>query len=161
MKKTVKIILLPEANQVKLLIDTIDMYSNFCNRISKILHRIYTTQPINECNLQLVARSKKLHGEVHREFPYINFRLVPIAFRKVIKYYKYMDTPKKAYVFSGILDCSSYLISIKYFPQNHDDTGILTVYTLSGPQMIFFRFNDVEGEELYKRFKKENSVKYF
>ena len=153
MKKIVKIILLPEPSQVKLLIDTIDMYSNFCNRISEILHRIYTTQPINEHNLQLVARSKELHGKVHREFPDINYHLVPIAFRKITKYYKYRNTPKKAYVFSRILECNSYLISIKCYPQLPNNTGTLTIETLAGTQMINFRFNDVEEEELYKRFK--------
>ena len=153
MEKTVKMILLPEASQVKMLIDTIDMYSNFCNRISKILHRIYTTQPINENNLQLVAKSKDLHGKVHREFPDINFHLVPIAFRKITKYYKYRNTPKKAYVFSRILDCNSYLISIKCYPQQPNNTGTLTIVTLAGTQMINFRFNDVEGEDLYKSFK--------
>jgi hypothetical protein len=160
MKKIVKIMLLPEAGQVQVLIDTIDMYNGLCNRISEILYRLYTAQPINKYRLEIVEKNNDIHHAVHLEFPYINAKLIPLAFRKVTRYYKYRDTPKNAYVFSGILDCNSYLISIKSNFKQPNNIGVLTINTLAGLQEIKFTFNDAKREELAKGFSRMGYGEY-
>ena len=160
MKHNVNITLLPEVNQVQLLIDTIDMYSNFCNYISGILHNLYSAKPMNKHYIKLVETSRDLHNAAHREFPAINHHLIPLAFRKVTKAYKYKDTPKDAYVFNGILDCSSYLISIKPVIQQPDNIGMLTISTLSGPQEMRFTFDGAKREELSNVFNRMTYREY-
>ncbi len=160
MKHNVKITLLPEVNQVQLLIDTIDMYSNFCNYISGILHKLYTAQPINKHYIKLVEISRDLQNAAHREFPAINHHLIPLAFRKVTKYYKHRPTAKEAYVFSGVLDCSSPVVSIKSNFTQPNNIGMLTIQTLVGPQEINFTFNEEKRDEVSEVFRMFRNLEF-
>ena len=153
MKKTVKVILQPEPEQIKILIDTIDMYSDLCNFISNRLFKVYTTEPINKHYLNLLERSDDLHKIVHGKFPNIDFHMIQLAFNKVTKYYKYRDTPSDAYVFGGELDYNSYLLIIEPDFTQPNNIGRLTIKTFSGPQKMNFLFNGAKREKLSEVFR--------
>ena len=137
-----------------MLIDTIDRYCELCNYISKIVHKLYLAKPINNDHVKLVGKNRELHDRVHRKYPDINANLIPLAFRKVTRAYKYKKTPEDAYSFSGILDCSRWMVSIKFVMQSPNNIGMLTIFTSAVPQRMHFTFDNAKREEFSNVFNK-------
>ena len=157
MKHNVKITLAPEDYQVKMLTDTIDMYSELCDYISRIVYKRDCVSPANLFYWKVDNKGQYFYYTVCDEFPDINTNLIQIAFRKVAKAYRKKDRPSDAYKFRGVLDCSSYLVSIKFVLPKPHDIGMLTISTLAGRQRMHFIFDNTQRKELEIAF---NSKKY-
>ena len=161
MKRNAKIILLPDASQSQLLINTIDRYCELCNYISKILHRLYSDIHINKDTLNQVEKSREFHDKVRINFfPDISTSMIELAFFKVTRAYKYKDTPLYAYSFSGIYDCNSYLVSIKSVMPAPNNMGVIIISTLTGTQMMNFTFDEEKRHELEYVFDKSKLPDY-
>ena len=156
MKNKIKVILAPADWQVQLVLDTLEMYSDMCNYISRVVHKRDCRKP-KSLYYWVVDHHQNFYKTVRHEFPDINTNLIPLAFRKIAKAYK-KKRPDEPLKFQDTLDCSNYTISIKFVLPSPNNIGMLTISTLAGRLAMHFIFDDAQRKELnvafnHKRFR--------
>ena len=147
MSETITVTIEPDFNQVQFLLDTIGMYTDLCNYLSLVVHKHDHLRPANLYYWDVDDNHQNLYHQVRSVFPNINANFITLAFRKVAKAYK-NNSPKEAYKFNDTLDCSKYIISMKFILPSPNNIGMLTISTLAGRQQMHFIFDDTQRSEL-------------
>ena len=156
----VKVVLAPDESQVKILLDTFDRYSELCNYISLETYDDFLKKPQDRHYRQLCKPNYvSPYEDVRNKFPDIDVEFIPLAFGRVQKAYK-AKRPDEAYRFSGILDCSNLIVSIKFALPRPDNIGMLTIMTLSGYQDIYFLFDKTQRRYLSVAFNRSRFRAY-
>lgn len=155
----IKVILVPYDHQDQKILDTIDMYSEMCNYISRMVYDREYKNPKNLYYWEVDHYHRNLYDLIRDEFPDMNTCLIPLAFRKVAKAYK-KNWPGEAHKFSGVLDCSNGTVTIKFVMPSPNNIGFLTLSTLGGRQPMHFVFNDDQRKELSVAFNRKRFREY-
>lgn len=156
MSSKIKVVLVPEVNQVQLLFDTMNRYCELCNYISQIVFDRDCSRPINLYYWQVDHNYKNLYHQVRHNFPDVNSNMVTMALRRVPKAYM-KNRPSEPLRFSGAVDYSSYMISMTYLSPKPANFGLITISTPAGRQKMQIVFDDSQREKLQIAF---NSKKY-
>ena len=93
------------------------------------------------------------------KFPDINSNLIPIAFRKVGKAYM-KNIPCNPHKFSGSMDYSKYLLSIKFVLPEPQNIGMLSISTSGGREQMHFTFDETCRKGVYAAFNRKAYCEY-
>lgn len=154
----IKVILVPDKYQVQIIFDTIYMYNDMCNYISRIVHERNYKKPRDLYYWTVNNHHKNFYEAIRYEFPDMNTCLIPLAFRKVAKAYK--KRPSEAHEFSDTLDCSNGTVTIKHVMPSPENIGFLSLSTLGGRQSMHFIFEDDQRKELSVAFNRKRFREY-
>ena len=151
MNKKVKIVLVPDANHVQLLKDTMKKYFEICNNISQRIFEYNNSHPFHDYYWESTSKDSNSFQQVRREFPDINTNMITMAFRRVGKAYK-KKKPTKVLKFSGAADYNSFMIMPTSILKAPHTIGIITISTLAGYVKMHIEFEESQREKVYILF---------